>query len=349
MSAAHPLAAARADASSSAPPSLPAHILDEAADWLVRLQSGAATDADRAACERWRAQSPLHASAWRRAERLLSTLGGLPPALAMPALDRPTDRPAGSTRRAAMSKLALLLGAAPATWAAWAGWQWCEGPDGYNLGADHRTATGERREVLLADGSRVTLNTGSAIDVRYDTEQRLVHLRAGEILVQSHSDPAPARRPLRVQTTHGTLQALGTRFTVRQLDARTHVAVLEGAVRITPSLQGTPTAVLRAGEQASFTSDAVGAVSAADDTQAAWTQGLLLADRMRLADLAAELRRYRGGFVRCDPAVADLQVSGAYPVGSMADTERALVMLVTTYPVQAHKRLRGHWLTFVPR
>lgn len=345
MSTAHPLPTARADASSSAPPSPPAHILDEAADWLVRLQSGAATDADRAACERWRAQSPQHASAWRRAERLLSTLGGLPPALAMPAL----DRQAGSTRRAAMAKLALLLGTAPGTWAAWAGWQWCEGPDGYNLGADYRTATGERREVRLADGSRVTLNTGSAIDVRYDTEQRLVHLRAGEILVQSHPDPAPVRRPLRVRTVHGMLQALGTRFTVRHLDARTHVAVLDGAVRITPLLAGTPPAVLQAGEQASFTSDAVGAVSAADDTQAAWTQGLLLADRMRLADLAAELRRYRGGFVHCDPAVADLQVSGAYPVGSMADTEHTLVMLVTTYPVQAHKRLRGHWLTFVPR
>jgi transmembrane sensor len=346
MSAAHPLHPARADASSSAPPSLPADILDQAADWLVRLQSGAATDGDRAAWERWRAQSPQHASAWNRAERLLSTLGELPPALAMPALDRPTDRPARSTRRAAMAKLALLLGAAPATWA---GWQWCEGPNGYKLGADHRTATGERREVLLADGSRVTLNTGSAIDVRYDTGQRLVHLRAGEILVQSHPDPSPAQRPLRVQTTHGMLQALGTRFTVRQLDARTHVAVLEGAVRITPALPGAPPAVLQTGEQASFTSDAVGAVSAADDTQAGWTQGLLLADRMRLADLAAELQRYRGGIVRCDPAVAELQVSGAYPVGSVADTERALVMLVTTYPVQARKRLRGHWLTFAPR
>lgn len=325
---------------------LPAHVLDEAADWLVRLQSGAATHADRAACERWRAQSPDHARAWARAERLLFTLGGLPPALAMPAL----DRPAGSPRRAALGKLAMLIGAAPATWAAWAGWQWCEGPEGYNFGADQRTATGERRQVVLADGSRVTLNTGSAIDVRYDSEQRLIQLRAGEILVQSHADPSPRPRPLRVRTAHGTLQALGTRFTVRHFDGRTHAAVLEGAVLVTPvAPSGMPPALLQAGEQASFTPNAVGAVSATHDTQAAWTQGLLLADRMRLADLAAELQRYRGGFVHCDPAVADLRVSGAYPVGTMADTERALVMLVTTYPVQAHKRLRGHWLTFVPR
>nr|WP_243651175.1 FecR family protein [Rubrivivax gelatinosus] len=320
----------------------PAQILDEAADWLVRLASGDATDADRAACERWRLQSPQHASAWARAERLMSTLGGLPPALAMPAL----DRRAGRSRRAAIGRLAALIGAVPAGWAAW---QWSEGPAGYQLGADHRAATGEQRELLLADGSRVTLNTASAIDVRYDTERRLIQLHAGEILVQSGADPAPRPRPLVVRTAHGTMQALGTRFTVRRFDERTRVAVLDGAVRVEPAASAAGAALLRAGEQADFGRDALGAVFAADETQAAWTRGLLLADRMRLADLADELRRYRGGFVHCDPAVAGLRVSGAYPVGSMAATERALVMLVTTYPVQALKRLRGRWLSFVPR
>lgn len=319
----------------------PEQILDEAADWLVRLASGDATDADRAACERWRMRSPQHASAWARAERLMRTLGGLPPALAMPAL----DRRAGRSRRAALGRLAALIGAVPAGWAAW---QWCDGPEGYHFGADHRAATGEQRRLLLADGSRVTLNTASAIDVRYDTERRLIHLHAGEILVQSGADPAPRPRPLLVRTAHGTMQALGTRFTVRLFDERTRVAVLDGAVRVELAAVA-ETALLRAGEQADFGRDALGAVSAAAETLAAWTRGLLLADRMRLADLAAELRRYRGGFVQCDPAVADLRVSGAYPVGSTAATERALVMLVTTYPVQALKRLRGRWLSFVPR
>lgn len=63
---------------------LQARVLDEAAEWLMRLHDSGATDADRAACERWRQADPQHALAWERAERLLGKLGGLPAALAMP-------------------------------------------------------------------------------------------------------------------------------------------------------------------------------------------------------------------------------------------------------------------------
>ncbi|MBK1615826.1 hypothetical protein CKO44_20440 [Rubrivivax gelatinosus] len=322
---------------------LDARVLDEAADWLVRLHGVGASDADRAACERWRRQSPQHARAWARAEQLQALLGGLPPALAMPAL----DRKAPAARRAALAKLALLLGTAPAVWA---GWRWNDGPHGLNLGADLRTAAGERHEQRLTDGSRLTLNTGSAVDLRFDDEQRLLRLRAGEILVQSQPDPSPRARPLRVHTEHGRLQALGTRFAVRRFDEHTQVAVFDGAVRITPaSAPDSPGRVLQAGEQTGFSAAAVAPPTPVDEAFAAWTQGLLLADRMRLVDLAAELQRYRGGFVHCDPAVAGLRVSGSYPVGSRAETRRTLVMLVTTYPVQALERWHGRWLTFVPR
>lgn len=325
--------------------------LEEAAEWLVRLNAPDASAEDHAACERWRQSSPQHARAWERAQRLLRTLGRLPPALAMTALDRPR-----SEGRRAAAKLALLLAATPSAWAAWQAWRWADGPAGPHLLADHRTGSGERREVPLADGSVVNLNVASAIDVRFDDAQRLIELRAGEILVQSHPDPRRRPdhppRPLRVRTAHGLLEALGTRFTVRQHAESTQVAVLEGAVRVTTGTRAGDAVserVLYAGQLARFTAQEVGRPEAVDESIAAWRQGLLLADRMRLADLAAELARYRGGWVRCDPAVADLRVSGAYPVGSDAESERALVMLVTTYPVQAHKRLLGRWVTFVPR
>ena len=85
-------------------------VLDEAADWLMRLHDGDVSDADRAACERWRKAHVDHAMAWERAELLMGKLGGLPAALAMPVLQR-ADRPG---RRAAVAKLAALLAIVPA-------------------------------------------------------------------------------------------------------------------------------------------------------------------------------------------------------------------------------------------
>ncbi|XAH21241.1 FecR family protein [Xylophilus sp. GW821-FHT01B05] len=311
-------------------------ILDEAADWLVRLHDSTATDEDRQACERWRQSSPEHARAWARAELLVNKLGGLPASLAMPAL----GRPAQVGRRAAVAKLAALLAAAPAGWAAWRlaeqqGWT-----------ADHRTATGERRDLQLADGSRLALNTGSAIDLRFDGTQRLVFLRAGEILVETAPDASGQQRPFRVATAAGVMQALGTRFSVREEDGRTHIAVLQGAVRISPAGGVVAPQVLPAGQQTSFTAGGIGAFLDADETAIAWTHGMLLADKMRLADFVAELSRYRRGALYCDPAVAGLQVSGAFPTD---DTERVLRMLVSTYPVEAVTRLRGYWVTLVAR
>ncbi|QNK69179.1 FecR domain-containing protein [Variovorax sp. PAMC26660] len=322
------------EAPSVAPPS---RALDEAADWLVRLNDSAATDDDRRACERWRQSHPDNARAWARAELLMNKLGGLPSALAMPSL----SRPAQAGRRAAVARLAALLAAVPAGWVAWQlaserGWT-----------AEHRTATGERRELRLADGSRLTLNTASAVDVRFDAAQRLVMLHAGEILIATAPDTTAAHRPFRVATESGVMQALGTRFSVRREGAATHIAVLEGAVRISPGGSGAPAPrVLPAGQQGRFTAEDIGNFTPADEADVAWTQGMLLADRMRLADFAAELSRYRPGALHCDAAIGELRISGAFPI---ADTDRVLGMLVSTYPVDAVTRLRGYWVTLVPR
>lgn len=311
------------------------HLLDEAADWLVRLHDSAGTDADRVACEQWQRRSPAHARAWARAERLVDMMGGLPSALAMPALGRPPY----AGRRAAVARLAAMLAIAPAGWVAW------RVTDAQAWTADHRTATGERRSLRLADGTRVDLNTATAIDVRFDATQRLVTLRTGEIWVQTAPDIAAAQRPFRVATEAGTMEALGTRFSVRHDAGRTRIAVLEGAVRLLPQ-SGAASQVLRAGQQTAFTAQAIDRFAPADDTAVAWTQGMLLADRMRLADFAAELSRYRPGALYCDPAIGDLRISGAFPID---DTDRVLRMLVSTYPVDARTRLRGYWVTLVPK
>ncbi|WP_323990096.1 FecR family protein [Pseudomonas canadensis] len=314
-------------------PPLAPEVLEEAAEWLMRLSEGGLSNHERAEWERWKASSPERDRAWARAQLLQSKLDGLPPALAMSALDRPSH----PERRAALGKLALLLAVMPVGWGSWKlahTQQWT---------ADYRTRVGERREWVLADGSRITLNTDSAIDVLFDSQQRLVHLREGEILVQTAQD---ASRPFLVSTGQGRMQALGTRFTVRELNSRTHLAVLEGAVKVmlADNRQVAPL-VVNAGQRMDFSAQTFGSLTPTDRNVGAWTQGMLMADKMRLADFVAELTRYRRGFVRYDPTIAELRISGAFPI---SDTQRTLNMLVQTYPVLVSGHLNGYWVTLSP-
>ncbi len=320
-------------------------ILDEAAEWLMRLHSGDATDADRQACLRWQATSPQHAHAWKRAQALLERLGGLPPELSMPVLTR-NRSPA---RRAFVARLAACLLIAPAGYGAW------RAIESEQWTADHRTAPGEQRDVRLADGTLVKLDTASAFDVRYDAHQRFLRLREGEILVQTAPDNAPVARPLRVGTAQGVLEALGTRFTVRLAGNRTYVAVTQGAVQITPSrsldLTASPAAstaprILSVNQQTWLSDTSVATPVPLDEAATAWTRGLLLADDTPLAEFATAMARYRRGPVRCDPAVASLRVSGAFPV---TDIERTLTMLVSTYPVTVNRHFGGWWISITPR
>ncbi|MBC3384175.1 FecR domain-containing protein [Pseudomonas sp. SWRI179] len=317
-------------------PPLDPKVLEEAAEWLMRLSERDLSDSERAEWECWRASSPERGRAWSRAQVLQGKLGGLPRSLAMSALDRPSS----PERRTALGKLALLLAVVPAGWGSWKlaqSQQWS---------ADYRTAVGERRELTLADGSHITLNTDTAIDVLFDTQQRLIQVREGEILVQTAPDASPQARPFLVSTREGRMQALGTRFTVRQLPSTTHLAVLEGAVRIelADARQAAPL-VVNAGQRTDFSAQAFGPLSPADRNVGAWAQGMLMADKMRLADFVAELTRYRRGFVRCDPAIAELRVSGAFPI---SDTQRTLNMLAQTYPILVSGHLSGYWVTLSP-
>ncbi|MCY1390507.1 fec operon regulator FecR [compost metagenome] len=314
-----------------------ADALDEAAEWLMCLSASDVTDAERAAWAIWRNSSPERDHAWRRAELLMGKLGGLPPTLALSTLDRPVD----PGRRAVITRLAALLALAPASWA---GWKFTE-EQGWM--ADYASAVGECRDLKLADGTRVFLNTDSAIDVRFESDQRLILLRRGEILIETAPDNRVPSRPLRVGTTEGRMEALGTRFTVRENAGRTYLAVLEGAVRVEPRYgTNVQPLVVQAGQKTNFDTHSTLNVSSVDKTITAWTQGMLLVDNMRLADFVGELARYRRGFVRFESAIANIRISGTFPIN---DTELALNMLVSTYPVAATVRMNGYWILLSSR
>jgi transmembrane sensor len=320
--------------SHSAPQALDPVIVRQATEWMARMWSGEVSDEVRAACAQWRASHPDHERAWSRLQAVEGKLLGVPREVAQHTLREPAAT-AYLNRRRALQVLGLLLTAGGAGYAARDSDAW------QMVVADHSTRKGQIRDLTLPDGTRVVLGTATAIDIRFDGEQRLLVLRAGEILVTTAPDPAATHRPFRVQARDGTVQALGTRFTVRQSAQFSRVAVFEGAVEVRPHHHPDDVVRLNAGSGAAFSADRVEAAEAVQDSAAAWSTGVLVADAMRVADFVAELSRYRTGLLRCDPAIADLQVSGVF---SLHDTDRALGNLTLVLPVVLLYRTR-YWVT----
>lgn len=313
-------------------------IADQAADWLTLFMSGEAGDDDRQRWSRWRSAHPDHERAWRHIEEVTGRFKDMAPRAAYQVLSPYTGTATAPNRRAALR--VLLWGGIAGT----AGLLAARTPLAQRLAADYRTGIGEQRTVMLADGTALTLNTDSAVDVRFDAAQRLLRLLAGEVLVVTgHAQTATGRAwpPLVVATAQGRIRALGTRFTVRQRMQGTDVAVLQSAVEIAPDDLAQRPRVLEAGQRLSFTRSAIGPAGPADDAAPAWTRGQLVADDMRLDAFLEELGRYRQGVVRCAPEVGDLRLSGVFP---LQDTDRILATLPNVLPVQVAQRTR-FWVT----
>lgn len=303
---------------------------DQAAEWLTLLMSGEFGQAERQRWQQWRAADPGNERAWRHIEAVGARLQGLHGAAAYRALS-----PLASGRRNAM-KLLLGVGMAGTAGALAFRSQPCQ-----RLAADMHTGVGERRAWTLSDGTRVLLNTASAVNVRFDGRKRLLTLVAGEIMIVTGHAEAGTERPFLVQTAEGRVQALGTAFTVHQRAGRTEVLVQKSAVEITPADAPREARMLREGQRTSFSSARIEAPAPASADNAAWTLGAIVADDMRLDDFLAELGRYRHGVLRCDPAVAGLRFSGVFPLN---DTGAILSMLPNSLPVRISSRT-AYWVT----
>lgn len=314
-------------------PTRPSRALDEAAHWVVRLTSGVATDVDRAAFERWRQAHPEHQLAWEKAEALTRKFQLLAPV--GPAV---LDQPASPARRRALKQLVLVLAASGTGWLGYRHLPW--GGDGELV-----TKVGERRSFTLADGTQLTLNTDSVVAIVFDDEQRQLQLRRGEILITTAPDPAPEPRPLTVASGFGLLEALGTRFAVRRYGEQCGVSVYEGAVRINAGSGRVDSRVVRAGQATHFDAHGIEAPTALEAAAPDWLGGMLIVDEMPLAELVGELDRYHRGHLRCDPSIAHLQISGAFPLD---DLEQALAAIGNVLPVRV-ERLTSYWVSIKPR
>ncbi|WP_455922045.1 FecR domain-containing protein [Pseudomonas putida] len=311
-----------------------ARVLDAAIEWQLSLDGSNPTQ--QAEFALWYAAHEEHARAWQQLGMLDQRLR-VAPAAGRKALLSSTGSARQRVRKlgSGLASVVLVLGLATL------GLKKLQ-PLDYWL-ADQRTATGEQRTLTLADGTEVELNTHSAIDVRFDQEQRLIVLHEGEIMVHT-GHPAGEQRPLIVETSDGRLRALGTRFLVRREAEGTRLSVLQSAVAAhARELPGE--VVLHEGQQMLMQRSALGEAVALTPGADAWTRGMLVVDNARLGDLAHELSRYRTGYLGVSPKVADLRITGSFP---LKDTDLALRALLPTLPIQIQQHTRW-WVSLEER
>jgi len=309
-------------------------ILQEAAAWFASLADAAAGEEEKQRWRKWLAAHPDNARAWQRVEAVMGQLS--PFAHAGDTVRGALGVPRRNRRRilGALGVLALA-GAGTATLRLpWREWH----EDAGMASADYHTQIGRIATTTLPDGSRVWLGSQGVLDMDYGPQLRRLHLYRGDLLVETATDRNVPARPFVVDTPHGRLRALGTRFAVRADPRQSRIDVFEGAVELTPTDANQPVHIVRAGEHALFDRADLLAVGQASILHEAWTRGMLMADRMRLDALAAELSRWHPVSIDCDPDVAGLQVVGAYP---LRDLDPILGALAGSLPVRV-VREGGH-------
>jgi len=278
-----------------------------ALEWLARLNDEDATKQDRHALARWLAQDPAHPAAYARAQALWNRFE-----MVRPAADRM------HRRRAVLGALAAIV-TIPALYAL----------ARQHLLADYRTGIGERRRVVLADGSALELGSDTALSVSFSNHQRELTLHRGQAYFRVAADAA---RRFSVRAADGVTTALGTQFDIKLLDDVVTVSVTEHAVAVRPRPDARPVTVA-AGWQMQYGASGDSAPSRFDQADVlAWRQDRLVFNDVPLATVLAELQRYqRGPIFLMDAGVGALPVTAAFHT---ADPQEVLRVLAETFPIR---------------
>lgn len=300
----------------------------EAATWAARSGEADFSEADQAALDEWLAASERHRAAFRQFAAfwedaaILRELDDIADAV------EPYEAPGkaaglrwiGVGAAAACLLATLLVPGRPDE----AGLVEVAGP------RDFATAVGEQRTVDLDDGSSIRMNTGTSLSVAYTPGARRIRLIQGEAFFEVAHDPA---RPFQVDSSAGSVRALGTSFATRLKDRQVlEVTVAEGVVEVAPppepSLPAASTLPSRpepfqlpAGSRAVYSGveHEVEAVTAGElARRLSWRDGMIVFSGEPLRLVLDDVSRYTDVDIRIsDPSIEDLPIGGYFRVGEV--------------------------------
>jgi transmembrane sensor len=296
----------------------------QATTWFVRRLAGISV-AEEQSFQAWIAANPAHSEAYAQVEaswEASATAGSRIAAqeadelaVYLDAMDHGKDV-RRKTRR--LGAVAILLAAL------FAGSVWLLHPNLFqNLTAQYASASGERRDITLTDGTRVLLDADSALDERFSAgERRVALLRGSAFFDVAHGD----QRPFVVNAANGEIHDIGTRFDVNLTSDDGAAVTLESGEALVNIDDMPEKVVLKPGNRLHFNKAGADPVETVDLQDAlAWRGGRFVFYRARLSDVVSEIARYRRGRIIIVGSSLGLQrVTGSF---ALADTDAALASL----------------------
>ncbi|WP_168355813.1 FecR family protein [Sphingomonas gei] len=270
----------------------------EAALWVAR---GSASDvAASPGLDAWLGSDPLRAEALGRTLGVWDELGQVLPDWKR---DGPVVAPPAPARRRVMAMAGLACALLVCVL----------GLNHYWSPTIYRTGIGEQRALVLADGSHVTLNTGSELQVYRQGSERRSKLVSGEAMFDVAHDP---EHPFIVEAAGRYVRALGTSFIVRSDAQRLDVTLLTGSVDIGSIADAATTRPVRLTPGERYRRSGTGAPSLDRpklDMVTAWRNGELVLDETPLPEAVAEMNRYSSRPIVLQGAeLARLRLSGVF-------------------------------------
>ncbi|MDY7371049.1 FecR family protein [Acinetobacter oleivorans] len=298
---------------------IPPHVLDAAADWLVILHSGEMTALQQQQFEQWKVEKKEHQLALQQMEKFSHGLSNLAANFPSEALVQSNQKfNLAAKRNMLLSLSGLMIVGLSAYFIPWEKWQ-----------SDYHTKVGEIRKVSLKDGSQLIMASDCYVDVNFTQEKRQIKLIDGEIYIETAKDAQ--HRPFIIETKNGSVEALGTQFTVRQENSeQTKVKVYKHAVAIEPE-NSSKRQILKQGQRAFFDEKYISKALPLDNDQPYWTQQLLVVDQWPLQKVLDELFRYKKGTYYLDPELKNIKISGVF---SLKNPEQSLETLAYSHQLE---------------
>ncbi|QSB03746.1 FecR family protein [Methylomonas sp. EFPC1] len=312
-------------------------IFTEANAWFFRLRADDVGTAEREQFAAWLAASPLHAEAWDTVQALFADLEAPAKAVRRQAEAPLAANSATTTKRPRRRRTASIAAAVAA----------CVGLIAVllqpalvqNLQSDYHTATGEQRLVTLTDGSRLLLNTDSAVDIEMTAAQRRVTLLRGEAFFEVTRAP---QRPFWVVAGDARARVTGTAFSVGRRSEDVAVTVAEGRVETSTESHPEQITPLTPGESAHYRGARLSAKQTADvPRELAWRQGQMVFVQAPLAEVVAQINRYRPGrLIITDRQLENRPITAVFNIGKLDDAVSALEQ---TFGIRA-RRIADYWV-----